>query len=111
MSTIMSDHALHAIRIRPAATFVVLASGYLGRRIARLAILHAEFDMARRRVICSGDADFPNAARIDAWRSGTSIAAVVLNDRGEVCQRLDTVSATAEAWIEDAFLRASSEPG
>jgi hypothetical protein len=28
-----------------------------------------------------------------------------------VCDRLDMVRATSEAWIEDAFLRGNREPG
>jgi len=107
----MNECVAHARSSRAAATFVVLASGYLGRRIARLAAEHAQLDADRRRVLCDEDASFPDARRINTWRNGTPVAAVVLNRRGEVCDRLDVVRATSEAWIEDAFLRANREPG
>jgi hypothetical protein len=83
---------------RGRATLFVLASGSLGGRIARLAAAHAEFDPDRRRVVCGGDFD-----------SAAGAAAVMVNARGEVCEHLDAVKATAAAWIEDAFLRACRE--
>jgi hypothetical protein len=46
-----------------------------------------------------------------AMRCGGTAAAVVIDHRGEVCQKLDGVRATTEPWIEDAFLRATREPG
>jgi hypothetical protein len=107
----MNDRAAHALSSRTAATFVVLESGYLGDRIARLAAEHAELDAGRRRVLRDGDAGFPDALHIHAWRIGASVAAVVLDRRGGVCDRLDMVRATSEAWIEDAFLRGNREPG
>jgi hypothetical protein len=91
------------------ATFVVLASGQLGRRILQIAGEHAEFDAGRRRVVCDGEAGFPDAASLEGRCAGPAIVAVVLNSRGVVCERLDVVKATTEAWIEDAFLRASRE--
>ena len=106
----MHDGGAHALASRTAATFVVLASGSLGRTIARLAAEHAQFD-AGRRVLYAGDAEFPYGMRVTEWRNGTSIAAVVIDRRGQVCARLDWVRATAEAWIEDAFVRANREPG
>lgn len=107
----MLDGGAHALASRTMATFVVLASGSLGRTIARLAAEHAQFDAGRRCVLYAGDAGFPYGMRITEWRNGTLIAAVVLDRGGRVCARLDRVRATTEAWIEDAFVRANREPG
>jgi hypothetical protein len=95
---------------RPKATLIVLATGYLGRRIARLAAEQESFDPCGRRVLRPGDAGYPEPRQIEAWRRGTTAVAVMLNMRGEVCERLDPQRATAPAWIEDAFLRSRREP-
>jgi len=94
----------------PAATFVVLASGYLGRRIARLAEEHASFDPRGRRVLRPGDIGYPGGPEIERWRCASAVVAVMLNCRSEVCERFDARRATAAAWIEDAFLRARRKP-
>jgi hypothetical protein len=104
----MNERGLCTLRPRT-ATFIVLATGYLGRRIARLASEHASFDSERRRVLRQGDADFPETERIETWRRATTTVAVILDHRGEVCQQLDAVRATTGGWIEDAFLRANRE--
>lgn len=107
------EHGFASIPVssaRPqAATFVVLATGYLGRRIARLAAEQESFDPYGRRVLRPGDPGYPEPRQIEAWRRGTTAVAVMLNIRGEVCERFDPQRATAAAWIEDAFVRARRE--
>lgn len=87
------------------ATFVIVADGPLGRRIADLAQQHAEFDPDCRFVLRPGDARYPAPAAVATW-SGRGAAAFVINGFGEICAVLDDRQAIGEAWVEDAFLRA-----
>lgn len=89
-----------------AATLIVVASGSLGQSIAALAEERASYDPERRRVLKPGDILYPASERLARWRGDTGAAALVLNERGELCQRLDGVRALIAAWIDDAFLRA-----
>lgn len=91
----------------PAATFVVLAGGVAGKRIARTAQEHAEFDPEFRRVLCPGDALYPSPSLLDSW-SRRGAAALVVNPAGEVCALLDPLQACSAPWIENAFLQARS---
>lgn len=77
-------------------TFVVLATGRIGETIARLAEEHAAFDRTRRRVI--------RRSRT-RWADGTA-AAMVLNGEQQPAVFLDELCATAEEWIEAAFVQA-----
>lgn len=74
-------------------TFVIPRSKVQGA-VSTLAIEHAAFDSEHRRVIeiaeMCGDA-----------------AAVLLRADGTICTILDEIRALNEAWIEDAFVRAS----
>lgn len=81
-------------------TFVILADGALGDRIARLADDHAAYDRRRRRIL-----HIPLAPRLKVVGNA---AALILDGGGNVWGYLDEARATAEAWIEDAFLRASN---
>ena len=87
------------------ATFVVVATGRLGRRIAELAQEHAEFDPDCRRVLRPGDAKYPSPAAIAA-SAARDAAAFVVNGSVEICAVLDQYQAVDEAWVEDAFVRA-----
>lgn len=89
-----------------AATFVVVASGPLGTRVTRMAEDRAAFDPDRRRVVKPGDAHYPPAERVARWCGDGDAAALILNIRGELCQRLDPERALVAAWVDDAFLRA-----
>lgn len=85
------------------ATLVVLADGFLGKRIARLAQQHAAFDPDCRRVLRPGDALYPPATSIAPWRD-RGAAALGVNPSGRVCAVLDEQRATTAGWIEDTFL-------
>lgn len=79
--------------MRRVTTFVIPRSGIHGA-VKSLAVEHASFDPEHRRVIeiatVCGEA-----------------AAVVLRADGNLFTILDRVRALDEAWIEDAFIRAS----
>ena len=82
-------------------TIVVLIGGRRGRRIARLAQKHADFDPIGRRVMGPDDPAFRGACR-----PNPAAAALVVDTKGVICATLDPRQATSEAWIEDAFVRA-----
>src|SRR5436190_24248629 len=83
-------------------TFVILADGELGDRIARLADDHASFDRRRRRIL-----HIPLGPRL---KNAGNAAALILDSEWKVWGYLDQGRATAEGWIEDAFLRAGNSP-
>lgn len=86
------------------ATFVVLANGALADVIARIAGQHAAYDRSHRRVIGKEERDAV-VAQLRYWTAGGLPAAVVIDQRNEVCVSLDEWQATTDAWIEDAFLK------
>ena len=91
------------------ATLVILADGFLGKRIARLAQTHAAFDPDRRRVLQPGDALYPVADSLSPWRDRGAVA-LVINPFGEVCAVLDDQRATTAGSIETAFLSILRSP-
>jgi len=93
----------------PSATFVVIADGFLGKRIATLAQEHAAFDPDFRCVLRPDDALYPPSASIAPW-SRRGAAALVVSSSGDVCALLDLQQATTAGWIEDAFLSAKRRP-
>lgn len=84
----------------PYATFIILHSD-VEADVAVLARAHAAFDPEHRGVIRVGR--YPNAPE---W-------AVALTTRadGSTCTVLTRPQATAAAWVEDSFVRASRRDG
>src|SRR5258706_14714228 len=87
------------------ATLIVVASGRLQKRVARLATERASFEPKGRRVLTPGDALYPPPTMMASW-TGRDVAAVVVNGSGRICALLDSRQALVAGWIEDAFLRA-----
>jgi len=79
------------------ATLLVL-DGDLAPTITTLATEHAAFDPVRRRVVVQ------NGRTVMA---PAGVAALLFASDGTICDKLDHSRATSEAWIEDAFVRAS----
>ena len=87
---------------RVISTLIVTANGADGDAIERLAEEHAGFD-PERRVIRANLA----GAIAPAIEDNCAAAVVIVDRKGEICGTLDRRKASVEAWLEDAFLRAS----
>jgi hypothetical protein len=83
--------------IKGAVTLLVLVSDR-SAMIAALAAEHAAFDPSHRRVLLQ------NAQPVAA---PPTAAALLFDLDGRLCDILDETRAMNEAWIEDAFVRAS----
>lgn len=92
---------------RATATFVVLTGGQLGSLIARLAEEHAALDPERRRVANLGDAAYPSDNKTALRPEESDTVALVLRQDGSLSDLLDANRAVSEAWIENAYLRAT----
>jgi hypothetical protein len=91
---------------RGTVTFVILAGGELGDRIARLADNQAAFDRNRRRIMRLPLAGM-RIGLMDNPDFGNAVA-LILGSEGDLWGCLDERRATTAAWIEDAFLRATT---